>query len=94
MNSSQKEVLAMNLAYESLTECRRCGSMSLEHLATYCHCPECLYSPDLERCETPRLAVIQLPNEPTTQAAPQAEELIRANRERVANLRASYGAGW
>lgn len=32
-----------------LTNCPRCGSRSFEHLESYSHCIECLYSPDFNK---------------------------------------------
>ena len=39
--------------FKAFSECPRCGDRSLEHLKTYCHCPNCLYASDLELGSSP-----------------------------------------
>lgn len=37
----------------NFSECPRCGDHSLEHLESFAHCPNCLYSHDLEDVSRP-----------------------------------------
>jgi hypothetical protein len=55
--------------------CERCGYTTMESLETYCHCPNCLYSPDFEEPKaTPLVQAVKLAQEVSEEEPEEAAE--------------------
>ncbi|MBS1983265.1 MAG: hypothetical protein JST16_03760 [Bdellovibrionales bacterium] len=69
------------------SECSRCGSLSLEHLQTYCHCANCFYCPDIDEPKDPAIAR-------TMMLALRVEESSKTSTEAAPSQVTKKAVGW